>query len=51
MLIILKALNQMQQITGMRLINICILYCSYLRFFILNKLLFSPVQSLDHVLQ
>ena len=50
MLIVLKALNEVQQIASMRLNNICILYCSYTRYFISNTLLFSPVQSLEHVL-
>ena len=40
----------MQKIASKRQNNICIPYCSYIRYIILNKLLFSPVQSLDHVL-
>ena len=51
MLVVLKALNQMQQIASMHSNNIYKLYCTYIRYFISNKLLFSPVQSLDHGLQ
>ena len=47
MLIVLKAL--LNEAKSQYVLNsICLLCCSYIRYFISNEILSSPVQSLDH---
>ena len=50
MLMALKSLSKTQQTAGMHQYNLSLLYCSYIRYSLLNILLFSVVLSLDHEL-